>query len=412
MRDEAGEPVVGVFVRALARFRIQGRDDVVAGPMTTTNDRGEYRLSGLAPGRYVVQVPSVQASIPAATKMPAVTGNAPDGILEIDDSNRLVIGRYPLPPPPVNGRQMAYGVVFHPSTSTLAQAMVIDLKFGDERPNVDLALVPVPAARVSGIVEGPPGALKQLTLRLLPAGLENIGFGAEAATALVEEDGRFTFLNVPAGSYTIDAPVKVAELTSAPPSFGGSGFNSRSASNRFPVPPPVQGSGYSSNSIELLPGVAFVDTSFRSDVAEYSGRAPVTVGASDVNNVVVRLRPHVTISGRIVIEADPSKPTDKPPARIPVRLDPAAGEASLGMPQSSFQQEGPADLFTIPGVQPGQYFMRVYGYPAWIGQVDRLERPRLLEHSVRYLSRRRLQRHHRHGDERPAGAVGIRAGNE
>ena len=44
VRDEAGEPVVGVFVRALARFRIQGRDDLVAGPVTTTNDRGEYRL--------------------------------------------------------------------------------------------------------------------------------------------------------------------------------------------------------------------------------------------------------------------------------------------------------------------------------------------------------------------------------
>jgi hypothetical protein len=42
------------------RFRIQGRDDLVAGPATTTNDRGEYRLSGLTPGKYIIQVPSVQ----------------------------------------------------------------------------------------------------------------------------------------------------------------------------------------------------------------------------------------------------------------------------------------------------------------------------------------------------------------
>jgi hypothetical protein len=86
----------------------------------------------------------------------AVAGNLPDGIMDIDDSHRLVIGRYPLPPPPVNGRQMAYPIVFHPAGSAVAQAMTIDLKFGDDRSNVDLALVPVPAARVSGIVEGPP----------------------------------------------------------------------------------------------------------------------------------------------------------------------------------------------------------------------------------------------------------------
>ena len=184
--------------------------------------------------------------------------------------------------------------------------------------------------------------------------MEHIGFGGEAATALVDADGRFTFFNVPAGSYTIDAPVKVAELSVSPPSFGGSGFNSRSPFGRFPVPPPAQNSGYSSNSIDLIPGAALVDSSFRTDPAPYSGRASVTVGASDVNNVVVRLRPHAVFSGRIVIETDPAKPNDKPPARIPVRLDPAGGEGSLGMPQSSFQQEGPADFFTISGVQPGQ----------------------------------------------------------
>jgi hypothetical protein len=97
VRDEAGEPVVGVYVRALARFRIQGREDLLAGPLTTTNDRGEYRLSGLAPGRYVIQVPSVQASVPAATKLATTPGNAPEGAIDVDDSHRLVIGRYPLP---------------------------------------------------------------------------------------------------------------------------------------------------------------------------------------------------------------------------------------------------------------------------------------------------------------------------
>jgi len=69
VRDESGEPAVGVVVRALKRVRIQGRDDFVAGPVTRTDDRGRYRLHTLPPGKYVVQMPSVQASVPASAKV-------------------------------------------------------------------------------------------------------------------------------------------------------------------------------------------------------------------------------------------------------------------------------------------------------------------------------------------------------
>ena len=62
----------------------------------------------------------------------------------------------------------------------------------------------MPAVRVSGTVVGPPEALAQLSLRLVPAGLEELGLGGEAATTLVSSDGSFTFLNVAAGSYVVD----------------------------------------------------------------------------------------------------------------------------------------------------------------------------------------------------------------
>jgi hypothetical protein len=359
VRDESGEPVVGVFVRALARHRIQGRDDLVAGPLTLSNDRGEYRLTDLSPGRYLVQVPSVQAAVPAQTKMAASqTRNAPQGVVEVDESHRLVIGRYPVPPPPANGRQMAYGAIFHPAATSLSQAMAIDLKFGEERPAIDLTLVPVPTARITGLAEGPAEALRSLTLRLLPAGLENLGFGSEVATTLVDADGRFTFINVPAGSYIIDAPVRVRELTSVPTRFTGLDL-------RFPSPPPAQGSGFNSSGIDLIPGLEFVDSSFRSNAAEYSGRAPVMVAAADVPNVVVRLRPHATMSGRIVVQASASKPTEKAPARFPMRLDPATGESALGMPQNSFQDEGGPNTFAISGIQAGSYWLRLSAYPTW-----------------------------------------------
>jgi hypothetical protein len=66
VRDESGEPVVGVVVRVLQRVRIQGRDEFLAGPVTRTDDRGAYRLANLPSARYLIQVPSVQAAMPAS----------------------------------------------------------------------------------------------------------------------------------------------------------------------------------------------------------------------------------------------------------------------------------------------------------------------------------------------------------
>ena len=358
VRDESGEPVVGIYVRALMRFRIMGREDVAAGPMVLTDDRGAYRLSGLGPGRYYVQVPSVQAAVPADTSLVANGTTLADAI-DLDATQRLVIGKYPLPPPPIAGRQMAYPLVFHPSTSVLSQATPIEVGFGDEKTHVDLTLTPVPSVRVSGIVEGPPEALQSLTLRLLPAGLENLGLGAEAATALVAADGRFTFMNVPAGSYTLDAPVSVSEL-----SLDGAGAFRRT----FPPPPPARGWGMNSDTIDSAPGLNLVNTTYRSggtNGGPYSGRMPLVVGNGNVNGVVLRLRPHATMSGRIIVEADPTHPDVKPPARFPISLDSAKAETYLGRPQSAFQGVPPGE-FSISGIVPGQYFLRVTGYPAWL----------------------------------------------
>jgi hypothetical protein len=41
-----------------------------------------------------------------------------------------------------------------------------------------------------------------MLLRLMPAGNEALAFGSEAATTILEDDGTFTFFNVPAGRYT------------------------------------------------------------------------------------------------------------------------------------------------------------------------------------------------------------------
>jgi hypothetical protein len=355
--DERGEPVVSVYVRALSRLRIQGRDELAAGPLTTTDDRGNYRLSGLVPGRYLVQVPSVHASVPAGTPLGSGRGGTPDAALDLDPSTRLVIGRFPLPPPAVDGRPQGYPIAFHPGTPAVAEAVAIDLDRAEERTGIDIALAPVPTARISGVVESPSDALTNLTLRLVPAGLENLGQGSEIATALVGADGHFMFLNVPAGAYVLDAPRTMGELTTAPTSFG-TGAPS--------FPPPPGGSGWSSTSQGLdsaPPGTSFTTRDFRGGAAHYWGRTPLVVGGRDVANVVVSLRRSATLSGRMVIEADPNQPT--PALPLYAQLDPANGNPALGMPKSSYDPESPAGLFTIPGMLAGEYFLRPSG-PAWI----------------------------------------------
>src|SRR5690242_3478800 len=100
--DEAGEPVVGAQVRAYARVLAAGRWRFDPAGFRTTDDRGEYRLSPLTPGDYVVSV-TQRSSMPAP--------NA-EGVL-------------------------VYPRVFFPDATVTADASIIHLDSGEERNGVD-----------------------------------------------------------------------------------------------------------------------------------------------------------------------------------------------------------------------------------------------------------------------------------
>jgi hypothetical protein len=357
VRDERGEPMVNVYVRALSRVRIAGTVRLAAGAVARTDDRGRYRLSGLLPGTYLVSVPSVQTAVPAETTAATIEGlaraDAPlpnvdarrnQGALPLQPGHLLIVGNYPAPPV-AGGRPQAYPIAFHPGTTSILGATAIELEPGETREQVDVNLRPSPAVRVSGRVVAPPESIRGLVLRLVGEGLDDLGEGSEVATTLVAPTGEFTFLNVPAGAYTLVASKSLLEYSYGP---------ARSAS--LPGTPglvPGPG-GYLGGVASGPPGTRSFGTHAAGDV-RYFARMPLVVGESDVLDVGVTMRPTVTLRGRVEFEGD-----GDPPAAMTLIAEPADGSAWLGL-QHSRTRPSPGETFEIEGLMPGEYVLRAVG---------------------------------------------------
>jgi hypothetical protein len=388
--DEHGDPAVGVYVRVLAQQLIAGHVRLLAGAAAKTDDRGEYRIAGLLPGRYLVAVPSVQSTVLSNMSLKAEAAGsettrvlerqlfssslprAPrvDGALDLDATNRLIVGNYLTPPATANGRSQTYPITFHPSVTAVASAVAVELRAAEERRGVDIALRPVAAVRVAGRVQGPLSDIAGSLLRLMPAGLEELGTGSEAATTFVDAEGRFVFLNVAAGSYTIDARRAVAELTFASagsgevlPAIPGAEFSGGSTGSVLSGPP---GSGYNRRSA-AIPDLFWT-------------RTPITVGSADIDTVVVPMHRGVVLRGRLIFEGTTRAVATAPaggiasagsstvrleraalPERMPtIDAEPANADLSLGIRQSgSPAVDGDTDTFGIDGLASGDYVLRV-----------------------------------------------------
>jgi hypothetical protein len=375
--DEFGEPVVGAFVRAVAEISVGGRRVLAAGPVARTDDRGEYRLAGLLAGRYLVMLPSVQHSVPASTSPAQIEGLREDMYERLeaaiarnpatprlnkgavgDGSTRLIIGNFVAPPASADGRERAYPATFFPSTTTIASASSIDLAPGEDRSGMSFTIQPVPVVRVAGRLDGMTTPAR-LTLRLIPAGLEQLSTGGEAASTIVNTDGAFTFLSVPAGSYTLEArqsqfeftlqPVFIPNSPSLPSTPGRELLGSQLVSSFAGGP---MASGYSAKLNP--PGTG------------YYGNINVNVGSEDIDNLVVPIRSTVTIRGRYVYEDGAKRPSGR---GLPVIAEPIEHHAQLGMASSrenagSPDASGDGIAFTIPAVVPGTYNLRVTPGPS------------------------------------------------
>ena len=364
VRDEAGEPMIGVFVRALVEITVGGRPQLAAGATSKTDDRGEYRLAGLAAGRYLVVVPSTQNTVPATTTGAEIEGLRQDMFERLEaalaqgrggrrlnngalDSRaaRLIIGNYAIPPPPMDGRTRAYPITFHPGASSLDTAARVDLAGGDERAAVDVTVHPVTAVTVSGRVDGMTTPVP-LTLRLLATGMEGLGSGSEVATTIVSADGTFGFLSVPPGTYTLEARQSVFEFR-ARPQVG--------EATTLPRTP-----GRATLGIQMVDRApsAFAGASYSALLdppgPSYFGRTSLSVGSTDISNAALTLHPTVAVHGRFVFEDMATGTPRRPPVVLAV---PSDGKWELGLAASA--ESGPdGHVFTIAGLAAGSWLLQ------------------------------------------------------
>src|SRR5262249_44531477 len=139
--DEAGEPAVGIQIRAYRRDLVgTERRFVAAGPIGWTDDRGIYRLGGLAPGDYLVAATATQASVPALSREQWRKSAAGTAIADIGASaesgpttmrvgeSLVTLGKSAIgPPPSTDAHLVVYPTTFHPDTASPNRAPLISL---------------------------------------------------------------------------------------------------------------------------------------------------------------------------------------------------------------------------------------------------------------------------------------------
>jgi hypothetical protein len=187
--DEDGEPVVHGQVQVLRLSYQRGQKQFMTFGGAQTNDKGEYRVFGLTPGRYFLSATaSVQFGGPGGTGNIRFAPGSPQG-------------------------EEVYAPTYYPGTTEPQNATPISVGAGDEMTGMDLSIAPQRAFRVRGRVTPPPaaddrqtqrrGGLQVLLLRRGSAGSFGRAFSQQADVE--QAQGTFEFRAVLPGSYYLMA---------------------------------------------------------------------------------------------------------------------------------------------------------------------------------------------------------------
>ena len=353
--DEAGEPMVNVPVQVLARMTDWGGPTMVQMVEVASDDRGAFHVD-VVPGDYVVAVHAAPTTVPAAAVegflqamaaggaeqqryMAGVTSGSPpilprgvgarvDGfhISQFGNRNAPVV-----PPLRTEGdRTWIYPSTYHPSSFRATGATIVSVAPGEEKSGIDVLMRPIPATRVSGRVFGPEGPLANVSLQLVapdPALHRTIPTTLiDNPQALADGQGRFVFVGIPPGAYTLRGVVSTANAT-------------------------------------------------------LWAATPITVGDANVTDLEVRMQPGAQIAGRLVFEGA-AVPAPDAARNVLVRAIALPGTNAALVTTAATVRPDASMQFTIRPQPAGRYMMAVTGgVSGWVvktitaGGRDAIDRP-------------------------------------
>lgn len=339
-----GRPAAGMSVQALRSMRVDGRRSttmtVVPG---ATDDQGRYRIFGLTPGEYVVQVRAqllptqtqeLRQTTPSdvrwaeALLAQATSGAAPGMAAEVL-------------PAPAPGPTVSYASTFYPGTASLSAAMPIVVRAAEERLNVDFEIQRVPTARISGSVtgvDGAPAAGAMVTLTASTQSQEDMLTQlAGTGRTTTGRDGTFVMNGVPPGQYDL-------LVRAAPPAPPGSreGLNAQAAQQAMLAGMMAGIMGGGGNAMSL----------WARESIEMNGQAIGPLG--------LQLREGLKITGTVAFEGT------APATLTNIRLGladvasnseiPAFALAQMGQSSGTAKADG---TFEIAGLVPGRFRLSV-----------------------------------------------------
>ena len=308
IRDLDGKPLAGVPVQILKPvYNFLGDQTLQSAGAAVTDDRGEYRVYWVTPGRYYVLAGSAISARRAA--MPGIA------------SPNEVPGHSVLP-------------TYYPNATDLSGATPIAIQTGTDLNNIDFVLERQQARRIRGRVvdaatgKWPPVATVRLVTRSAIGGTS----ARESLQSYNPADGTFDVRDVPPGPHQIVVEVR---------SPGAPGP---------PVTPPIVPAGAGQAGSITFGGSRALVTA--------AAQIEVQVGNEDVDNLVVTIGAAGSLPGRLIIEG---ASTVSGADRLRVQLTPLLAGAMQGpVPVPA----NPGGTFTIDNVLPGDYRVQVAGLQA------------------------------------------------
>ena len=324
VRDSSGEPLAGLQVRLLRHvYGASGQRVFVTAGTGRTDDRGEYRVFWVTPGRYyLVAHPSASAQAVAILGEPG----SPNEIFETR-----------VPP------------TYYPGTIDMSQASLLDVRPGAELGGIDVSISPQALYRVRGRIVDPASGQPPRTasITIVPRGPAATTAGLFATTSPYNPaDGTFELRDVVPGAYWVRATVTAASPDSI-----------------------VTANAAGRTLAELFTESVMADRRVAQVAADVTG--------ADVDGLVLTIGAGASMPGRLRVEGRTLAGLGDL-GRLEVRLTPAtAGTAS-----NRHRPINADGAFRLENVSAGEYFATVQPLPsgyyvkdARLEQADALEQP-------------------------------------